>query len=190
MSITLRPNPDFPLPHGVSLQILGRPDRELFVEHLLHLDATARHDRFNGGINDEALADYADRCLSPGVLVIAAMQDGKVIGVAELHPVKPQTAEVAFSVSDGQRGRGIGAALFALILEAAWSRGLWAIEISTHSDNEAMKSLARQFGAELHFSGNDTSGLIHLDQIRFEETAVDAGPRPVRKPKAETAAVK
>ena len=169
MTIALSPNPQFRPPRGVTFSVLGVSDIPLLAEHLTGLDGQARQDRFNGGESDEMIADYARRCIQPGVLVIAAWHDGHVIGVGELHPSAMNVAEAAFSIDAKWRGRGVGTALFALILEAAWSRGLSELDISTHSGNEAMKKLARKFGAEMRFSLGDGFGRIDLDDIRMEQ---------------------
>lgn len=167
--ITLNPNPEYKAPRGVHFCILGKADIPLLEEHLTGLDAKGRHDRFNGSTDTQAIADYARRCIHPGVMVIAAEKDGHVIGVAELHPATLDIAEAAFSVNQDWRGKGIGAALFALILEAAWSRGLSELDISTHADNDAMKKLARKFGAELTFDHGDGTGRIDLENVRMLE---------------------
>ena len=169
MSIELAPNPQFPVPPGVHLQILGKADIDLLVEHLLALDDAGRHDRFNAFTSAEWIEAYARRCIHPGTLVLAAVHEGKVVGVAELHPLSPDSAELAFSVLQEWRGKGLGEGLFAMIVEAAWSRGLDSIEITTHSSNEAMKRLARKFGAELTFSHGDTVGRLALDDIHMLE---------------------
>jgi GNAT superfamily N-acetyltransferase len=167
MHIELAPDPEFPFPEGVRLRILGKDDISLLVDHVMALDAAGLRDRFNGAPSREWIADYARRCISPGTLVIAAENDHKVIGVAELHPVGPDSAELAFSVLAGWRGKGVGSALFAMIVEAAWSRGLDSIEITTHSANDAMKRLARRFGTEMRFEHGDTFGRIPLDEIHM-----------------------
>ena len=169
MRIALKPNPDFKPPRGVHMCILGKADIPLLEEHLTGLDAKGRHDRFNGVLDTDGIADYARRCIHPGVMVIAAEKDGHVIGVAELHPANMEIAEAAFSVDAKWRGHGVGSALFALIIEAAWSRGLSQLEITTHADNDAMKKLTRKFGAELTFDHGDGTGRIDLDGIQFTE---------------------
>lgn len=167
MHLALAPSPDFRPPHGVRLRILGKADIPLLVEHLTGLDAQGRRDRFNGSTDTEWIDQYARMCIHPGVMVIAAEHHGHVVGVAEMHPVKLESAEAAFSVDAAWRGRGVGAALFALIIEAAWSRGLDEIEITTHSQNEAMKRLARKFGATIRFVDGDSVGRIRLDDIHM-----------------------
>lgn len=167
MQFDLAPDTDFPVPDDVRLRILGKNDIGLLVDHLNALDATSLRDRFNGIASPEFVADYASRCIRPGTLVLAAESKGSVIGIAELHPAGPASAELAFSVLSDWRGKGIGAALFALIVEAAWSRGLDSIEITTHSGNEAMKRLARRFGTEMRFEQGETVGRISLDEVHM-----------------------
>jgi RimJ/RimL family protein N-acetyltransferase len=181
MRLQLVPDPEFPLPQGVSLRVLGKDDIHLLVEHVCAMDPQGRHDRFNAAANEAFVRRYAERCIHPGALVIACEQDGHVIGVAEMHPVSHDGAELAFSVLKEHRGRGIGAALFATILEAAWSRGLDMIGITTHSGNQAMQSLARKFGATLRYEEGDTSGRIRLDEIRLFDARGDKVPRALQK---------
>jgi len=167
MPIELAPDPQFPLPDGVHLRILGKAETDLLVEHLCALDDSGRHDRFNAATSREWIENYARRCIQPGTLVLAAEHGGKVIGVAELHPVGPDSAELAFSVLKEWRGKGLGEGLFAMIAEAAWSRGLDSIEITTHPSNDAMKRLARKFGAEIKFQDGETTGRIALDDLHI-----------------------
>lgn len=167
MRIALRPNPEFLPPAGVTFAVLGKSDIPLLEGHLTALDNNARRDRFNAGESTEMIADYARKCFQPGVMVIAALHGDAVAGIGELHPASFGVAEAAFSVDSAWRGKGVGTALFALILEAAWSRGLSELDVSTHSGNEAMKKLARKFGAEMRFSHGDGFGRIELDNIRM-----------------------
>lgn len=167
MHLELAPDPEFPFPQGVRVRILGTDDIGLLVEHVMALDTQGRRDRFNGAVSAEWVAQYAEKCIQPGTLVIAGEVEGKLIAVAELHPMGADGGELAFSVLDGWRGKGIGAALFAMIAEAAWSRGLDRLQITTHSDNEAMKRLARRFGTELRFDHGDTTGSIVLDELHM-----------------------
>jgi hypothetical protein len=169
MHLLLSANPEFPVPRGVKIRILGKSDIPLLVEHLTSLDDRARHTRFNGQVDTEAIADYGRRCIHPGVMVIAAEKDGHVIAVSELHPATMNVAEAAFSVDSHWRGKGLGAALFSLILEAAWSRGLTELDIATDSSNEAMKKLARKFGAEMSFDHGEGFGRINLEDVRMLE---------------------
>ncbi|MFZ1679721.1 MAG: GNAT family N-acetyltransferase [Rhizobiaceae bacterium] len=177
MQAFLEADPDHRPPAEVRIRILGRADLPVFADHLAKLDLRARADRFNGAVDDDRLAEYAAQSLRPGVLVVAAEHGADVIGIAELHPVAHDSGELAFSVAEGWRGRGVGAALFALIVEAAWSRGYDELLVTTHPGNEAMKALARKFGAGLRFESGESVGRVRLDAMRMLDAAAEAPRR-------------
>ena len=160
--LELMPSANFAPPRDTVLRIMGRADVPELIRHLSGLEPEARQDRFNGHISAELIEAYVKRSIKPGVLVIAAEHDGRVVGMTELHPLGEGTAETAFSVSADFRQQGVGSALFALILEAAVGRGLRELTITTHAGNEAMRRLARRFGAELSFDHGDSHGRILL----------------------------
>lgn len=136
-----------------------------FKAHLLRLDRESRRDRFNGPTNDAFVASYADRCFHDGTVVIGYVEDGLVLGAAELHE-RPEeatpTGEIAFSVERALQHRGIGSHLFARLVETAASFGYEQLRVTTHPQNEAMKRLARKFEASLRFEDGETVGLITL----------------------------
>jgi len=55
----------------------------LLREHLLRLDPASRHDRFNGSADERFIEAYAARCLADGTVVIAYVEDDKVLAAAE-----------------------------------------------------------------------------------------------------------
>ncbi len=143
-----------------------RPSEQpLFRDHLLRLDKESRWDRFNGAINDAFLVSYAERCFHDGAVVIGVVEDGRVIGAAELHE-RPEelipTAEIAFSVEHDWQNRGLGGLLFQRLLAAARGQGYQRLRVTTHSQNAAMKALARRYGAKLTFEAGETVGVIDL----------------------------
>ncbi|MCO5065979.1 MAG: GNAT family N-acetyltransferase [Rhizobiaceae bacterium] len=144
-----------------------RPSEKLlFRDHLLRLDKESRADRFNGGTKDEFLIAYADRSFADGTSVIGVVEEGQVIGAAELHenpdPGEP-TAEIAFSVEKPWQHRGLGGLLFERLIQTAMGLGYRRLRVTTHAQNAAMKALARRFGAKLTFEAGETVGLIELE---------------------------
>lgn len=150
--------------HSVIRQL--RPSEELlFRQHLLELDTASRRDRFNGLPNDSFVSRYSSRCFHDGTTVIGFVVDGKVRGAAELHerPDLPEpTGEIAFSVDKEFQFQGVGAALFKRLIESARGYGYERLIVTTHPNNEAMKSLAKRFDAKLTFEEGETVGLIEL----------------------------
>jgi RimJ/RimL family protein N-acetyltransferase len=152
-------------PAGMIRQL--RPsDLPLFREHLLRLDAESRRDRFNGFTDDTFVSTYADRCFADGTTVIGYVEDGAVLGAAELHEQPEEdipTGEIAFSVERALQHRGIGRMLFKRLILNALGLGYYRLLVTTHPENEAMKALARKFGAELTFEAEEAVGVIKLD---------------------------
>jgi len=168
------------LQHGVFRQL--RPSEELlFRNHLLSLDASSRRDRFNGITDDRFVASYASRCFHDGTMVIGYLVDGRVRGAAELHE-RPElaepTGEIAFSVEQEFQRRGVGSHLFERLIEAARSYGYERLLVTTHPQNETMKSLARRFGFKLSFEAGETVGRIDLPPV---DDTMDVAPRNLQK---------
>lgn len=137
----------------------------LLRDHLLRLDRTSRHDRFHGFMDDSFIERYAEKCANDGTVVIAFFEDGVVRGAAELHPPdqSPESLpEIAFSVEASVRRRGVGSILFRKLIAEARAKGYKSLRITTGSQNEAMRSLANKFGANLKFRYGESTGTIDL----------------------------
>ena len=146
----------------------------LFRDHLLRLDRDSRHDRFNGALDDDFLATYAARCVSDGTIIIAYFQDGVVRGAAELHQpdLSPGSLpEIAFSVETAVRRQRVGTLLFTKLIEKARSLGYPTLRITTGAQNDAMRALAKKFGARLTFRHGEST------------VNIDIMPLPVAQPK-------
>lgn len=164
-----------PLPHEAKppgqptgmIRNLRHSELPQFRAHLLRLDRDSRRDRFNGPTNDVFVSQYAERCFHDGTLVIGYVEDGEVLGAAELHECPGEsipTGEIAFSVEHDLQHRGIGSRLFARLIETALSFGYEQLRVTTHPQNETMKRLARKFEAALRFEDGETVGVITLRQ--------------------------
>ncbi|WP_309085879.1 GNAT family N-acetyltransferase [Chelativorans sp.] len=158
-------------PSGV-VRRLRPSELGLFREHLLRLDGESRRDRFNGAISDAFLQDYAARSFQQGATVIGYVENGRVLGAAELHErpeLDPPTGEIAFSVERPLQHRGLGSRLFELLIAHARSLGYTQLRVTTHPNNDAMRALARKFAAKLSFGEGETVGIIELDPPSLHE---------------------
>ena len=155
----------------VEIRRLWAPDMEEFRDHLLHLDSQSRHDRFAGGVSDEFVAHYAERCFGKGDLLYGAFVGGRLIGVAELRSSQAiwseqapfgrhVHAEAAFSVEQDYRRRGIGEKLFERIERAASNHGVETIEIVCLPENAGMMRLAQKFKTVFAFEQNSLAGRL------------------------------
>ncbi|MBR0757772.1 GNAT family N-acetyltransferase [Bradyrhizobium jicamae] len=146
----------------------------LLRDHLLRLDRTSRHDRFHGFIDDSFIARYAEKCANDGTVIIAYFEDGIVRGAAELHPPEQSPdaqPEIAFSVEQSVRRKGVGSILFRKLIAEAHAKGYQSLRITTGAQNDAMKALAHKFGAHLTFRHGESTGSIDLSQ--------DSKPEPL-----------
>ena len=144
-----------------------REELPLLRDHLLRLDPTSRHDRFNGFMDDDFIERYAAKCADDGTIIIAYMESGIVRGAAELHPPEQSddgVAEIAFSVEACARRQGVGSILFRRLLSEARWKGYRRLRVTTGAGNEAMRALASKFGAHLVFRHGESTGTIEVDQ--------------------------
>ncbi|MBC7585048.1 GNAT family N-acetyltransferase [Tardiphaga sp. vice352] len=154
-----------PAAQSGTVRVLSARELPLFRDHLLRLDRDSRHDRFNGALDDDFLAIYAARCVSDGTIIIAYFENGVVRGAAELHQpdLSPGSLpEIAFSVEMAVRRQGVGTMLFTKLIEKARSLGYPTLRITTGAQNDAMRALARRFGARLTFRHGESSGNIDI----------------------------
>jgi hypothetical protein len=146
----------------------------LLRDHLLRLDSDSRRDRFHGLMDDGFIERYAAKCAEDGTVIIAYIEGGVVRGAAELHPPDQSEGslpEIAFSVEAAARRHGVGSFLFTKLIAEARSRGYRSLRITTGAQNEAMRALARKFGAHLSFRHGESTGSIDLTQPSQRERA-------------------
>ena len=191
----------------VEIRRLWPADMEAFRDHLLRLDPLNRHQRFGGGMSDEFLSRYAERCFGEGDLLYGAFIDGRLCGAAELRSNRAIWteqapfgrhihAEAAFSVEGEQRRQGIGQKLFKRIMRAASNHGVETIEIVCLPDNIAMQNLAKKYHTHFTFEENALTGRlmarrptplslireVATDALDFGEALLDAQWRALKEP--------
>jgi RimJ/RimL family protein N-acetyltransferase len=135
---------------------LGRGDLPEVERHLLALGPADRRKRFLSPADDGAIARYVER-LDPdrAVLVGAAGPDGRLVGIAEAHPIvdAPRTVEAAVSVHPYHRREGLGRRLLARALSLAFAEGAEAAVFLFAPENRAIAGLASALGARFPAPG-------------------------------------
>jgi acetyltransferase len=142
------------LPGGAAVTVRPiRPeDAEMEASFVRNLSDDARHFRFMSGVKEltrEMLIRFTqidyDRELA---LVGVVEREGKEtqIAVARYVRVDRDSAQVAIVVADEWQGRGIGARLLELLIEAARARGLVRLEGEVLAENVAVRALLGRLG--------------------------------------------
>jgi GNAT superfamily N-acetyltransferase len=135
---------------GAWIRPLGRADLPEVRAHLLSLDAAGRACRFRGAVSAEAVSAYADRLDPERALLLGAFSGGRLLGLAELHPVGTDgAAEGALSVLPAARGAGLGGRLLTEALAWAPGRGIRVLLLEGKADNAALARLLARHGARV-----------------------------------------
>lgn len=189
--------PQFALGDDIKLRYLGPSDAEAFRTHIYELHFEDFRDRFNGLVSDYWLDKYIERSLAEAI-VIGAFADGHLVAVAELHTggrIAAGQGESAFSVASDWRHKGLGTMLLKVLLRAASENDVATIIVETGAQNQAMKALARRFGARMQFGGEQSTGRINVaDGLRLaarklENRNFPAPPFPVEETPAIAASL-
>lgn len=159
------------------VRLLATRELVLFREHLLRLDRESRRDRFNGSLDDEWVAGYAERSVKDGTVILAYFENDVVRGAAELHQSdlsSDSQPEIAFSVEACVRRQGVGSILFTRLIAKARAMGYDKLRITTGAQNDAMRALANKFGARLSFRHGESTGIIDIKQEPDDSAVLQA----------------
>ncbi len=97
---------------------------------------------------DDWHADHLEPCR------LVARLDGEVVGWAALSPVSDRcvyggVAEVSVYVAADSRGRGVGTALLAGLVEASEEEGIWTLQAGVFPENQASVAAHESVGFRL-----------------------------------------
>ncbi|GAB3116357.1 bifunctional GNAT family N-acetyltransferase/acetate--CoA ligase family protein [Janibacter alkaliphilus] len=163
-------------------------------------DAEAIH-RFHAGQSDESIylrffapmrqlsardverfthVDYRDR------MALVATIRGEIIGIGRYDRVTPDSAEVAFNISDHYHGKGIGSVLLEHLAAIAQERGITQFVAEVLPQNRKMLSVFSDAGYEVSRRYEDGVVSLHFD---IEPTAQSLSVRLAREHRAEAQSV-
>jgi GNAT superfamily N-acetyltransferase len=150
-----------PLIDGGTIRKLWIGEAELYREHLLHLDAESRRNRFGGAVSDEFIRKYSEPSTLPDAVIHGFFVDGAMRGAAELRPLgSGGEAEAAFSIETAWQSHGVGTALLERTLLAARNRQIKLLHMTCLAENRRMQQLALKFDAELTFDFGSVVGEV------------------------------
>lgn len=173
----LRPKPLQPAPFGISgstitshcevngpsnalvIRTLDGGDLSEIERHLLDLNLADRATRFMGGRSNEAISAYARRLDASAAIMIGAFSStGRLLGFAEAHPIPVEDAvEIAVTVADEHRRKGLGKELVARLTELAFAEGARRAEFNFCLSNRAIMRLIASLGGQFGPSSGQAS---------------------------------
>ncbi|HQR46609.1 MAG TPA: GNAT family N-acetyltransferase [Thermoanaerobaculia bacterium] len=100
---------------------------------------------------DASKADYLAHVDYDNQFAVVAQRDGEVVAVARYHRdlVRPDHAEVAFTVADACQGRGIGSLLFSRLAAVARKHGVTVFDAEVLTDNAGMIRVFEKSGCAM-----------------------------------------
>lgn len=124
-------------------------ERELVREFYLALSEQDRWMRFCTVTSDGVINQYVDKLRFAQTTILAVHNErAEPIALAELTPVG-RVGELAFTVRDDMRGRGIGGRLMAQLLDRARMEGVREVYVMFLSENTPMCRLAMRAGMSI-----------------------------------------
>jgi GNAT superfamily N-acetyltransferase len=134
--------------------------RTRVLNHLLGLGEADRRLRFGHTAGDEQIRQYVQR-LDFERDELFGVFDSRLRLVAMAHLALDQgSAEFGVSVSERQRGRGIGARLFEHAVTHARNQGSRELTIYLARENHAMLHIVQKAGARVRFEGSDAVAVL------------------------------
>jgi GNAT superfamily N-acetyltransferase len=135
----------------------------LYREHLLRLDGNDRRLRFGYPMNRDAIERFV-ASFDPLRDRLFAHFDRRlqVVGAVLVNTDRWATAELAFSVEPGHRGRGLGSALCRRAITWARNRGIRTVSVFCQTENGAMRRLAARAGMAMRTDAGETQGTLAL----------------------------
>jgi ribosomal protein S18 acetylase RimI-like enzyme len=94
-------------------------------------------------------------------LVVVAESDGEIVGEAMLATSLDGSTDIACSVAESVRRRGLARGMLTLLLDAARERGVRSVRADILGENRASVSLLKSLGASIRFE--DGLLVAHLE---------------------------
>jgi acetyl coenzyme A synthetase (ADP forming)-like protein len=142
---------------------MRQSDEQGLVNLFQSLSEEARCQRFFGPIKDGALEAEAHREANlAGTFALIAVNgvEERVVGHAFYATLNKTRAEVAFTIADEFRGRGLATILLGQLADVAAANGIQVFEAEVLGSNQAMLNVFRESGFPIEVSA--TVGQLHV----------------------------
>ena len=148
----------------ISVKQLSGGERGRLLRHFIALPQEDIYLRFGSALSAAAIASYVMYLNFERDAIFGVYGENlELIGVAHLAP-NGDAAELGISVLRGQRGRGVGCALFQRAIERARNLQLKSLFVHFLAENVVMRHLARKLGLISVAQGGVATAGIALQQ--------------------------
>lgn len=154
-------------------------DRPALLRHMLRLDPEARRLRFGASLPDDSISRIADR-LDLRTSAWGLFIWGELVGAAVIarFPKNASLGELAVTLDESARGRGLSVLLVEQAFDMAAARGIDSVAIYYANDNSPMRALASRFPGESYRSGSESERHVSLpawEQRLLEAASASSG---------------
>lgn len=157
----------------IPIRALAPRHKPRILAHLLALSANDRYLRFGYPATDEHIQRYVDGLNFTRDEIFGVFNRRlRLVAMAHLafsvDPKWSTCAEFGVSVSESQRGRGLGGKLFDRAVVHARNEGVHMFFIHALSENVAMLKIARNGGAKVQRDGSESEAYLMLPQATLD----------------------
>jgi len=147
---------------SIPVQRLTEAIRPKLRQHFLGLDSEDVRLRFGAQLQEASIIAYVDRIDFDNDAVLGVFDAQlDLAGVAHVA-FGEDCAEMGISVASGQRGAGIGSALFVRGVEHARNRLVYRLFMHCLAENSAMMHIARKSGMKIVVDTGEADAFLHL----------------------------
>ena len=134
-----------------------------YEQHLLSLDTDSRYNRFGHNASDAYISKFCNQIVETAdshVLFCIEDCDLNIIGVG--HIALGDEVELAFSVSPGHQGCGIGSSLMKKCVQYCRLHNISKGKIICIQSNNKMKGLCKKFGLTIHSVDGECESIVNF----------------------------
>jgi len=154
--------PAYPMGGSAAVHRVEESAREKLVAHFVALPDEDRRLRFGASLSTESVERYVLRLDFDRDVVFGVFDDDlSLVGAAHVA-FGEGCAELGLSVLPGQRGRGVGSALFARAAAHARNRSISNLYMHCLSENAAIMHIARKSGMTIVSASGDADAHLTL----------------------------
>lgn len=155
---------------------LSETNLDALKRHFLSLDAEDLRLRFEHVICEATLLKYVESIDFDRDAVFGVFDDNlELAGVAHLG-LRGEIAEFGVSVAPGQRGKGIGTALYRRAYEYSRNHRIATLFVHCLKENAAMMHIARKAGMEIVLDAAEVEAHLRVppgDPVSYTEEFID-----------------